>query len=499
MPPELLFPGVYVEEIPSNVHPIEGVSTATTTFVGWAAQGAIDGVRCLTSFQHFVSEYGGLDRRSMLGYAVQHFFANGGQEAHVIRLTARNARAASVTLGGTLTVTARSPGRWGNRYAVEIRACPNGPDQFTLAIWQRAAKRRFLMVERFDELSLGRESLRDVERVVADESRLVTVARTSATTGPPLTPLGALVPLSGGSDGGVLIPSTPAFAAQLRAAMPLLNRVERFNLLCVPGETMTAVVAELQAYCHSRRAFFIVDSAKTATAASLVSDRAAPIRGAAAINSALYFPWIKAPDPLLNNRVRVFPPCGFVAGMMARMDRSYGIWHTPAGRETVLSGATGARLSLSDTAIRQLNGRGINCIRTVPGVGTLVWGARTLAADGAEDLDRKYVSVRRLALFIEESIFRGTQWVIFESNDEVLWSGVRASVGAFLHHLFTHGALQGRTSDEAYFVSCDRGTMTEDDIAEGRVNIVVGFAPLRPAEFVVIRITQMVSGATEPQ
>ena len=189
--------------------------------------------------------------------------------------------------------------------------------------------------------------------------------------------------------------------------------------------------------------------------------------------------------------MRAFPPCGFVAGIYARTDSTRGVWKAPAGSEASLSGAVGLLIAMSDPENGQLNPRAINCLRTLPVYGNVVWGARTLHGDNDRGSEWKYVPVRRTALFIEESLYRGTQWVVFEPNDEPLWAQIRLNVGAFMQNLFRQGAFQGRTPREAYFVKCDRETTTQNDINLGIVNIHVGFAPLKPAEFVVIRIQQM--------
>jgi phage tail sheath protein FI len=220
------------------------------------------------------------------------------------------------------------------------------------------------------------------------------------------------------------------------------------------------------------------------------------ITGAAATNSAVYFPWVRAADPLQQNALRAFPPSGFVAGIYARTDASRGVWKAPAGSEASLSGAAGLVIAMSDGENGTLNPRAINCLRTLPVFGHVVWGARTLHGDNDRGSEWKYVPVRRLTLFIEESLYRGTQWVVFEPNDEPLWAQIRLNVGAFMQNLFRQGAFQGRSPREAYFVKCDRETTTQNDINLGIVNIHVGFAPLKPAEFVVIRI-QQIAGQVE--
>jgi phage tail sheath protein FI len=192
-----------------------------------------------------------------------------------------------------------------------------------------------------------------------------------------------------------------------------------------------------------------------------------------------------------GGKVDAFPPCGAVAGVIARTDMKRGVFKAPAGLSATLSSTNGLKVKMTDDEIGLLNSIGVNCLRSFPGRGPVVWGARTLKVSDQLSDDYKYVPVRRLALFIEESIFRGTQWVVFEGNDDPLWTQVRLYVGAFMQRLFRQEAFQGSSSKEAYFVKCDSSTTTQDDINRGIVNIVVGFAPLQPAEFVVISIQQI--------
>jgi hypothetical protein len=208
-------------------------------------------------------------------------------------------------------------------------------------------------------------------------------------------------------------------------------------------------------------------------------------------NAALFFPRIKRPDPFHAGQLAAFAPCGAVAGIFARTDTQRGVWKAPAGLDATSVGAPELSVPLTNAEVGLLNPLGINCLRAMPGVGRVVWGART--RQGADRLasEWKYVPVRRTALYIEESLYRGTQWVVFEPNDEPLWSQIRLNVGAFMQNLFRQGAFQGATPQEAYLVKCDGETTTQTDINLGVVNILVGFAPLKPAEFVVIRIQQL--------
>jgi phage tail sheath protein FI len=282
-----------------------------------------------------------------------------------------------------------------------------------------------------------------------------------------------------------------------------LEQADLFNLLCLPpyrpaGITFdvdTMLLSAAVAYCDKRRAMLLVDppsdwnSKDTALASFTAAQNSFP--GVASKNAAIFFPRVRQPNPLRENQMEEFVPCGAVAGIFARTDTQRGVWKAPAGIEATLVGVPELEVALTDAENGELNKVGVNCLRAFPIIGRVVWGSRTLR--GADQLadEWKYVPVRRTALFIEESLYRGTQWVVFEPNDEPLWAQIRLNVGAFLQSLFRQGAFQGRTPREAYFVKCDKETTTQDDINKGIVNIIVGFAPLKPAEFVVIRIQQM--------
>ncbi len=270
-----------------------------------------------------------------------------------------------------------------------------------------------------------------------------------------------------------------------------LEEVDIFNLLCLPGVTDSGILADAVSYCQERRAFMIIDApliTKNPTEmVSVISGTALPKSDHAAV----YYPWIGIADPLKGGKVRLCPPSGTVAGLYARMDSSRGVWKAPAGTDATLVGVKDVKYQLTDMENGTLNPLGSNCIRIFPVFGAVAWGARTLRGADQMASEYKYIPIRRLALFIEESLFRGTKWVVFEPNDEPLWSQIRLNLGAFMHSLFRQGAFQGQTPKEAYFVKCDKETTTQDDINKGIVNIVVGFAPLKPAEFVIIQIQQI--------
>jgi hypothetical protein len=278
-----------------------------------------------------------------------------------------------------------------------------------------------------------------------------------------------------------------------------LNKADLFNLLCIPGYKDTAlgfdvdkeVVSAAARYCEARRAMLLVDSpASWRTKADAKTGIALGV-GTTSKNAALFFPRLRQPNPERNNQKEDFGPGGAVAGVFARIDAQRGVWKSPAGIEATLKGVPELAVLLTDAENGELNPLAVNCLRSFPLVGNVVWGARTLAGADQAGSEWKYIAVRRTALFIEESLYRGTKWVVFEPNDEPLWAQIRLNVGVFLQSLFRNGAFQGRTPREAYFVKCDSETTTPHDIEVGVVNILVGFAPLKPAEFVTIKIQQM--------
>lgn len=284
-----------------------------------------------------------------------------------------------------------------------------------------------------------------------------------------------------------------------KTGMYALENVDLFNILCIPraaaadlSETeMQAVYSEAITYCEERRAFLIIDIPEATNNLEDARDWLEDNSLFRHRNAAAYFPRPKIPDPLNDYRLRSVGASGTIAGLYARTDATRGVWKAPAGIEAALRNVPDLDYRLTDPQNGQLNPLGLNCLRTFDVIGNVCWGARTLV--GADQLasEWKYVSVRRIALFIEETLFRGTQWVVFEPNDEPLWSQIRLNVGAFMHRLFRQGAFQGSTPRDAYFVKCDSETTPQADINLGIVNILVGFAPLKPAEFVIIKIQQI--------
>ena len=300
-----------------------------------------------------------------------------------------------------------------------------------------------------------------------------------------------------GGTTAVAVRVEDAGSAAVRGGIAVLDEVDLVNLLVLPAESSDRedardTVAEAAAFCERRRAMLLVDPPSSWTSAERMSaalaDGPAAAVGTASPNAALYAPRLRRADPAQGGAIGTFPASGAVAGVIARTDAAQGVWATPAGQEAELRGAEDLEFALEQDDVRELGAKGVNALRRFPGRRPIVWGARTLAAGDPAASEWKYVPVRRTALFLEESIERGLQWTVFEPNDEPLWQEVRESVGTFLHDLFRARAFHGHSASEAYFVRCDRDTTTQRERAAGELVVLVGFAPIRPAEFVVLRI-----------
>jgi hypothetical protein len=515
---------VYIHETRSAVHTITGVPTSVTAFVGAAVRGPTDRPVHLTSFADYQRIFGGLTPRSPLGYAVYQYYLNGGSEAEIVRLVhtgdteeAKNAKASALELDGPSKVplVARGAGVWGDALRVRVDhdtsetvASGGARTLYNLTVFDKGtgAVERYLNVSaRPDDPNALDKALRSSSLITVPASGAVlnvvpSVHEAIAAADPSQDPFDDAKPArykqaGGGADGEAPVLADYQGGATGQAdkkGLYQLLKTDIFNLLCLPGAPQSAL-APAAALCADRRALLLVDppSSWTGIDGAVAGMAAPPVSGDAAKNAVVYFPNLVIPDPAQNGAPRTVPPCGTVAGVMARTDVQRGVWKAPAGTAASLGGVTEAAVAMTDAENGRLNQLGVNCLRSFPVVGPVVWGARTLrGADRLAD-EWKYLPVRRLALFVEESLYRGTQWVVFEPNDEPLWASIRLNVGAFMNGLFRQGAFQGATPREAYLVKCDRENNPQNDIDRGIVNIVVGFAPLKPAEFVIIHIEQL--------
>ncbi|MGA2128608.1 MAG: phage tail sheath C-terminal domain-containing protein [Xanthobacteraceae bacterium] len=550
--PQVTYPGVYIQEVASGSSTITGVATSITAFVGRTLMGPMGPteppMHCF-SYAEFERHFGGRSYDYPLSYAVEDFFQNGGSHAVIVRVTgtdphspssppgssgdaAAKARV-SIPAAGPLKLEAASAGAWANdRLAVSVDASPSssgsppGPprlidqaaerfkrygvdpdDLFNLTLKYTRPDGQ-VVTERHVNLTVKNAPNR-IDRVLKANSRLAVVALDP--TDPAATPvLGAsspaattALPFTGGSDGPPL--TTNNFKdlvghPDAHTGIYALDKVDLFNLMCIPwderGQDVPLEIYQKAAdYCVKRRAMLVVDPPVAWRQHAFNGDFASiqptdlDINGLQARNCAVYFPKVIKPDDEMGGTPDVFPACGIIAGVMATTDASRGVWKAPAGINAGIAGIVGLEGNITDAQNGMLNQLGINCLRNFPVIGPVVWGARTLRGADLLSDDYKYVPVRRLTLFIEESLYRGTQFAVFEPNDETLWSHLRLTIGTFMADLARQGAFYG------YQVTCDKTTTTPDDIDHGIVNVRVAFAPVKPAEFVVLFIQQLAGQA----
>ncbi|HEX4954423.1 MAG TPA: phage tail sheath subtilisin-like domain-containing protein [Thermoanaerobaculia bacterium] len=523
MPVTPTYPGVYIEELPSGVRTITGVATSIAAFVGRALRGPVNDPITINGFGDFERIFGGLWLNSRLGYALRSFFENGGGQAIVVRLHKKGAAADTAELThGNLTLMAASPGTWGNKLRIrvdhdvaagEVFGLPEA-DRFNLTVRDGGTG----AVEVFRNLTMTDHGRR-VDRVLAAESALMRFKGAVAGNRPakhdakPTDPdelkkfpwgdvkYSAAVSTEAADNGDEDLDAATVIGSEAnKTGIQALEKADLFNLLCIPpyknlddekgGDIDSGVTDAAAAYCEKRRAMLLIDAPPGWTTKDQAKSGISSLEGLSK-NAAVFFPRLRQPNFLRDGQIETFAPCGAVAGIFARTDVQRGVWKAPAGLEATLVGVPELAVNLTDPENGELNPLGINCLRVRPAAGRVVWGSRTRVGDDRTPSEWKYIPVRRTALFLEESLYRGTQWVVFEPNDEPLWAQIRLNIGAFLHSLFRQGAFQGKSPQEAYFVRCDKTTTTQNDIDSGIVNIVVGFAPLKPAEFVIIKLQQI--------
>ena len=511
----LSYPGVYMEEVSGGVRPIAASATSTAAFIGVTERGPLGEAKRITNWTEYQRYFGMIVSDRYLAQSVFQFFNNGGQQCYVVRVTGSSPVVADVTVKNRavtpengLKFMAKNEGSWGNEVYLQIEdGSFNSANTFKLSI--RKTNKTGLTdaeilelnpVEVHDNLSMDEDSASYVVSALNKRSYLV-AAQVLSTSGTyaEQRPANADVirigmntvadPVSAvtaGSNGT----GTPA-ETEHGAAFQTLNSVTDFSILAVPGIGTTTMVDLGMSYCANRPlqdVFYIGEMADTedepADAEAFRATLTTP-------NSygAVYFPWVKALDITGKSQEPVLlPPSGYIAGLYARIDSQRGVWKAPAGTEATLRGALGLTYDLTDVEQGNLNLLNINCIRRFPGSGIVNWGARTITSD----TEWNYVPVRRTAMMLRTSIYNGIQWAVFEPNDEDLWGQIRLNLNSFMMTLFRKGAFQGASPSEAFFVKCDSETTPQEDIDLGIVNVLVGFAPVKPAEFVVVRISQKV-------
>ncbi len=510
--PEYLTPGVYVEEFEIGAKPIEGVSTSTAGFLGLTERGPID-PRPVASFEDFRRLYGGFIEGSYLAYALDGFFRNGGQRCFIGRVAKSGAKKANVTID-PVTFWGNGPGSWGKRVAVNIGAASlNKPELFklTIAYWEKeipadlaagadpAKKLQTLIdsaaiVETFDNLSIIKKSSDYYETKINAASNLVQL-KLAGDTRPANTSDPLFIALTVDGDEGVDLTRTEFLGSETpgqESGLKSFEKVDDINIVYVPDihqldeANMGQLINDVVAHCETLKdRFAVLEAPQNLPAGTTIGNLRPPTDSKYA---AYYYPWVKVFDPITKGP-KLVPPGGLVVGIYARSDTERGVHKAPANE--VVRGATDLQTKISKGQQGLLNPRGVNVIRAFPGRGIRVWGARTISSDTLW----KYINVRRLFIYIEESIEKGTQWVVFEPNNEKLWARVVATITQFLTGVWRDGALMGTKPEEAFFVKCDRSTMTQDDIDNGRLICVIGIAPTKPAEFVIFRIAQWAGGS----
>jgi len=478
---EYLSPGVYVEEVSSGIKPIEGVGTSTGAFIGYAESGPVNEPVLVTTWTQFKQTFGEFTEGAYLAYAVFQFFNEGGTKCYVIR-----ALSGGVTAGAaidSLTVAADSPGTWGNGIRIRIEdETPTVPgavvrtDYFKLTVLYGGA-----VVESFNNITMDDTKPEHLLKKVT--SQWVTVGDTGNTR-PANTVVGTDAALTLGANGvGGMTP--------LMNAIPKFDVVDEINIMAIPDAAGDpAVTQAAYTYCANRKdCFFVADTPAGLDPVSATNGANNFRMNIGKFNSsfgALYYPWIRVFDPL-TGKTKLTPPSGAIVGTYSHTDVKRGVHKAPAGvDEGYLNSASDVEKFVTKGEHDILNPIGVNVIRSFPGLGNVVWGARTLSADP----EWKYVNVRRLFLFLEESIEDGTQWVVFEPNTPVLWGKVKRNITAFLTRVWRDGAFFGTTAEEAFFVKVDAENNPPSVVDAGQLIIEIGVAPVKPAEFVIIRISQ---------
>ena len=471
---EYLRPDVYVEEKPSGASPIEAVGTSTGGFVGTAQRGRVGVATLVTSWTDYVNKFArGLKSPfsgdSYLAFAVYGFFQNGGGRAYVTRI-AKGATKATAELGEGILVSALDEGTWANNnLEVKIVTGENGLDLQVLFEGE--------IVEVFENVTATPNEGNYISDI---KSNFVTITVSSETE----LAVGSAT-LSGGTDGSAVSDADYLGENGLQA----FNVIDNINLIAIPGQTSKAVLQGLVDYCDSRNdCFAILDIPEGLNATEALSAR----KEICGTNGACYYPWGKVIDPLgSDGKLRLVPPSGHVMGVYARTDRERGVHKAPAGVEATVRGFVEMERPLANSDIDILNPAGVNCITARPNQGIVIWGARSLSSNP----NKRYVSDVRLDINILVSSYLGTQWAVFEPNDEVLWGRISDQLKGFLFNKWQEGALFGATPEEAYYVKCDEELNTEEVRNSGRVIAEIGYAKKKPGEFVILRFSQKTATA----
>lgn len=499
-------PGVYVTEVQSPSI-ISGVPTSIAAFVGVTATGPIGQPTLITSWAEYARWFGGLAWQAMVPWAVYEFFAEGGSSCYVLRVADTAATAPQARVG-PLSVQTATPGLWGEALHCMLSPVSPGDDSsgaFSLSVLVDATQPPDLMEyslwNALEKMAVNGQTWWVLERFGPAPVDDIVASINSQSLFVRASPVGVSQPPAG--DGPTPLTGGTVSRPDLLAALPLLDSVREISLLAMPdtvhatgpdAQASAALQASLiigaLAYCQNRTSvFFVADPPAGLDVPGMLSFRDGPAQDGSPVVpggdfGALYYPWVGVANPAGGVLVPV-PPSGAVLGRYASTDASSGVWQAPAG---VVNGAlmSVAQLAavMTDADQGLLNPAGINCLRLVPGQGPTIWGARTLSSQP----DRVYVQVRRLVIYVEQSLRQGLQWTVFEPNSTTLWGNVSMQTRNFMDNLWRQGALAGSTPSQAYFVICDASNNPPDSQLAGVLNLNVGLAPVNPGEFVLIQL-----------
>lgn len=468
-------PGVYVQDVVSGSQSITQASSSVGILIGVTRSGVIGIAQKIGSWTEFIAKYAnGLDtpflENSYLPYAVHGFFTNGGKELYIGSVKKNAKKATKTSDGNSITATASTEGIWGNDIKVTIKKSADYAEDTNKAFDVTIA------VGTNDSVTITDCTLADISANVMANSKAkqwlseFSVGDVEALDAEEFT-------LAGGTDGDELAD------ADYADALEMISVLDDVTMVAIPGQTSKVVNDAILAYCDNNGLFPILDMPMGSTSEATKAYR----KSISAFTGALPHPWGKMNDPLTNS-LKAVPTAGHVMGVYARIIESRGIHKAPAGVDAVVRGFVEMEYQLTPTQISTLNPVGVICITSRPNAGIVLWGARSL---NTKDSTMKYVTDGLLNLNIKKSLYDGTQFAVFEPNDQSLWSKVQATCKAFLENLRLQGALKG-TAEEAYYVTVDETNNTDDTIAEGQLNIEVGYAPVKPAEFVIIKLAHSI-------
>lgn len=513
--PNYLSPGVYVEEVDGGSRPIEGAGTAVAAFIGFAADGPVNEARLVTNWSQYVQTFGDMIPGSYLGLSVYNFFNNGGGSCYVIRIGADGSgaepQASAQLMSGakpdqvSYQVKALESGAAGDDISVTVAAAGAAPagegdgdadELFTIIVKQGGRE-----AERHEGLS-AKKGKTNVATVVNAASQLISIEEVASGTVAERVPAPGDVNLSGGVSAAPAQVSADEYVgdSSTRSGLGALEAIEGITMVSIPDlmaayeqglidlEGVQTVQTAIIDHCENMGDRMAILDPPPGLNAQQIKDWRVEKTGYDSKYATLYWPWIRVFDPAQGKNV-FMPPSGSIAGIWGRNDDTRGVHKAPANE--VVRGAVDIEVNVTRGEHDQLNPEGINVIRAFPGQGIRVWGARTLSSDPAW----RYVNVRRLFNYLETSILNGTNWVVFEPNDLDLWQRIRRTISGFLMGSWRDGALFGATPDEAFYVKCDSETNPTDVVDAGQVICEIGVAPVKPAEFVVFRLSQFSGGA----